>query len=500
MATSFSKRAERGARRARRRGRPGAAETPGPSVALLNLGCPKNLVDGEMMLGLLAEAGHPICMDPDSADVQIVNTCAFIRAAQEESIGEILAAARWRAQSPARRLVVAGCLAQRHGEALLREIPQIDALVGPGRIGEIAAAVSDAWGGAAPAVRLHGFGRPEPWEKRILSGAPHTAYVKIAEGCDHRCAYCLIPDLRGPLRSRPPGEIVEELKRLGEAGAREAVLVAQDTTAYGRDLTPPSSLAVLLKRLLDHDGPEWIRVLYTHPAHWNDELIALFAGCGRLLPYVDLPIQHISDAVLAAMGRGRSGARIRRTITRLRERIPGLVLRTTVMTGHPGEGRREFNELLQFLREFPFDRLGAFAYSPQTHTRSALQPGRPRAQTARRRQEVVLELQRELALPLQRKRRGQVVRVLVEGVRPRDGVLFARSYGEAPEIDGIVRVRLPLPADAAAVELGEFMTVRIVGAGAYDLRAIPVTEVQPARSPAPVSVPECGRRRGKRGR
>jgi ribosomal protein S12 methylthiotransferase len=493
-------RAERATRRARRAAPPGAASGAGTGVALLNLGCPKNLVDGEMMLGLLVEAGYRLCADPADAEVQIVNTCAFIRAAQEESIGEILAAARWREQSPARRLVVAGCLAQRHGEALLREIPQIDALVGPGRIGEIAAAVSDACKRIPRAVRLDGFGRAEPWEKRILSGAPHTAYVKIAEGCDHRCAYCLIPDLRGPLCSRPPDEIVEEVKRLGEAGAREAVLVAQDTTAYGRDLTPRSSLADLLRRLRDHDGPEWIRVLYTHPAHWDDELIAIFAGGGRLLPYVDLPVQHISDAVLAAMGRGRSGARIRRTITRLRERIPGLILRTTVMTGHPGEGRREFNELLQFLREFPFDRLGAFAYSPQSQTRSASQPGRPRLETARRRQAVVLELQRELALPLQRRRRGQVVRVLVEGVRPRDGMLFARSYGEAPEIDGIVRVRLPAPADAAAVELGEFMTVRIVGAGAYDLSAIPVTEAQPDRSPASGPAATCGRRRGKRGR
>ncbi len=496
MATSSSKRAERAAHRPRRRAGPARPL----AVAWLNLGCPKNLIDGEMMLGLLAEAGHRIVTDPADADVQIVNTCAFIRAAQEESIGQILAAARWREQSAQRRLVVAGCLAQLHGNALLREIPQIDALIGPGRITEIAAAVGDAWEGGARGVRLHGFGRPEPWEKRILSGAPHTAYVKIAEGCNHRCAYCLIPSLRGPLRSRPPRTIVEEVKRLGGTGVREVVLIAQDTTAYGRDLAPRSNLADLLRRLLDTDGPEWIRVLYTHPAHWDDDLISLFARGGRLLSYVDLPIQHISDGVLLSMGRGRSSARIRQTIERLRERIPGLILRTTVMTGHPGEGRREFNELLQFLREFPFDRLGAFAYSPQTQTRSALRPACPQPRTAQRRQQVVLELQRELALRLQRRRRGQVVRVLVEGVRPRDGRLFARSYGEAPEIDGIVRVRLSALADAAAVELGEFMTVRIIGADAYDLRAIPVAETQSPRDPETPRAPDCRRRRGKRGR
>jgi ribosomal protein S12 methylthiotransferase len=251
-------------------------------VLFIQLGCPKNIVDGEIMQGLLAEAGCELCVDPDHAEVCVINTCGFIRAAQEESIDEILAAGRWKAAARGRRILVAGCLAQRHGAELLRRLPEVDGLIGPGRLSEVALAVDDIRSGRA-CLRLGGFGEREPWEKRLRGGAPHTAYLKIAEGCDHRCAFCMIPRLRGRQRSRPLAQIVAEAGELAGEGVHEVVLVAQDTTAYGRDLAGCPTLAELLRALLAADGPEWIRVLYTHPAHWSEELIDLFAGGGRLL-------------------------------------------------------------------------------------------------------------------------------------------------------------------------------------------------------------------------
>jgi ribosomal protein S12 methylthiotransferase len=258
---------------------------------------------------------------------------------------------------------------------------------------------------------------------------------------------------------------------------------------------PRSSLAALLRRLLAARGPEWIRVLYTHPAHWSEELIEVFASGGRLLPYVDLPVQHASDRVLAAMGRGRSAGAIRRLVARLRARIPGLVLRTTVMTGHPGEGRREFLELLQFLREFPFDRLGAFAYSPEPGTRAHALPGRPAARTARARRAEVLARQREIALPLQRARVGREVPLLLEGWRSEDRLFVGRSPAEAPEIDGSVFVTLP-PEWRGCAELGGFMSVRLVGADAYDMQAVPV-EAAPGGAGRPAGRAWGGARKGK---
>jgi ribosomal protein S12 methylthiotransferase len=306
--------------------------------------------------------------------------------------------------------------------------------------------------------------------------------VKIAEGCDHHCAYCLIPRLRGPLRSRTPKSIRAEMARLGAEGVAEAILVAQDTTAYGRDLADRPTLAALLRTLRDAPGPAWIRVLYTHPDRWTDELIGLFAEGGRLLPYVDMPIQHCADPVLQAMGRGRAGARIRRLIERLRARVPNLVLRTTLMTGHPGEGAAEHEQLLRFLGEFPFDRLGVFAYSPEVGTPAALLPRVARREALRRRA-AVLRRQREVVLPLQRRRLGESVEVLTEAWDVRHGRLLGRSYGEAPEIDGRVRIRMPRGTNGADIELGEFLSVRIVGAGAYDLDAVP--QAQASESGAP---------------
>jgi ribosomal protein S12 methylthiotransferase len=434
-------------------------------VAFVTLGCPKNEVDTEEMMGLVAAAGFSLVALPEEADVVVVNTCGFVRAAQRESIEQILALAA----GPA-RLIVAGCLAERHGAALRREIPEICGLLGPGRTGAVAAAVAAVLAGEAP-TELGGFDAIDRSRTRHRAGAPHTAYVRISEGCDHRCAYCLIPRLRGPQRSRAPDSLREEMARLGDEGVREAVLVAQDTTAYGRDLPDRPTLAALLRDLREAAGPEWIRVLYTHPDHWTDELIECFAEGGRLLPYIDLPIQHIADPVLHAMGRARSGARIRTLIERLRARVGRLVLRTTVMTGHPGEGPSEFDALLAFLGEFPFDRLGVFAYSPEAETHAARLPRVTRREALRRRGEV-LRRQRDTARLRQQGRVGETTEVLVEAYDARRNRLLGRSYGEAPEIDGRVRIRLPGSLDGESIELGEFMPARIVAAGAYDLEAV----------------------------
>jgi len=441
-------------------------------VAFVTLGCPKNQVDSEEMMGRLAAAGYALAALPEAADIVVVNTCAFVRAAQRESIETVLALAPGSA-----RLVVAGCLAERHGAELMREIPEIAGLLGPGRTGEVAGVVGAVLAGEHP-IELGGFAAVDLSAERVRTGAPHTAYVKIAEGCDHHCRFCLIPRLRGPLRSRSSASIRAELARLGDEGAREAVLVAQDTTAYGRDLAGHPGLPALLRELRDAPGPPWIRLLYTHPARWTDALMRVFAEGGRLLPYIDVPIQHCADPVLQAMGRGRAGARIRRLVERLRARIPRAVLRTTVMTGHPGEGVAEFDELLRFLGEFPFDRLGVFAYSPEAETCGASLPRVARREALHRRAEV-LRRQRELVLPLQRRRVGETLEVLTEAWDARRHRLLGRSYGEAPEIDGWVRIRLPRAADGAEIELGELRPVRIVGAGAYDLDAVFADAVRP---------------------
>jgi ribosomal protein S12 methylthiotransferase len=470
-------------------GRDAAAGAAGPArppaaraavrVCVVTLGCPKNAVDSEEMLAALEARGFRLAFEPEAADAVVVNTCAFIEDAERESVEEILALAALKESGSLRRLIVAGCLAERHGEALFREIPQVDGLVGPGSVTAVADVLAALLGGGRRLTRLGCFAGISAQPQRVRTGAPHTAYVKIAEGCDHRCAFCLIPRLRGPQRSRGPDSIAAELESLAGEGVREAVLIAQDTTAYGRDLPGRPTLAALLERLVSCDGPEWLRLMYTHPAHWDPALDDLLAAGGRLLPYVDLPIQHVADAVLRAMQRGHDGRHVRRLVERLRRRIPGLVLRTTVMTGHPGEGPREFHELLQFLEEFPFDRLGAFAYSPQVDSPDlATIPAASRTEAEERRGQV-LELQSKLAVRTQMTRKGRRLDVLIEGVWPDRDYAIGRSYGEAPEIDGVVHVKRAGVLAEPGVEPGEFLSVRVIGAGPYDLVGVPVG------SPAP---------------
>jgi ribosomal protein S12 methylthiotransferase len=452
-------------------------------VCVLTLGCPKNLVDSEHLMGALERRGYRLVLDPQEADAVVVNTCAFIEDAVRESIEQILEVAELKSTGQLEHLIVAGCLAERHGGELLREMPEVDGAVGPGCLSQVGPLLDRLRAGADGLVSVGTFEGLDAVGPRVRTGSPHTAYVKISEGCDHRCCYCLIPSLRGPQRSRRPQAILAEARALAAEGARELILVAQDTTAYGRDLDEPASLAMLLRSLDDSAGPDWIRVMYTHPRHWNEELIEVFASGRRLVPYVDLPVQHIADPVLKAMGRGHDGRRTRRLVRHLRRAIARLVLRTTVLTGHPGEGPDEFAELLDFLREFPFDRLGAFAYSREDGTRSAeLQPQTSSAVAAERRARV-LELQRGIAFTLQQGRKGAPFDLLVEGVQPEKGYAVGRTYAEAPDVDGVVYLkaaRVPSPAvrhakgdlvagpDLGGVEPGDLVPVRIIGAGPYD--------------------------------
>jgi len=439
------------------------------------LGCPKNQVDSECMLGLLEEQGYEIVAEPGEADVLLVNTCAFIEDAAKESIDQILELAEVKKTGRASRLVVAGCLAERYGGDLLTEIPEVDALIGPGQISRLPGLLADLDRGESGQIWTGCFEDVELPAARVPTGAPHTAYLKISEGCDHRCTFCLIPKLRGPQRSRSPELILAEAQDLAARGVREIVLVAQDTTAYGRDLPGEFSLAGLLRALEDlAEGPEWIRVLYTHPRYWTDDLIATFADGRRLLPYVDMPIQHGTDEMLRAMGRGHSRADLESLLTALRAKVPSIVLRTTVLLGHPGETESDAAELGRLLTEFPFDRLGAFAYSPASGTRSVTFDRQVSPDEAARRQEQILELQRKQAVLLQKRRKGQELRLLVEGVNPEKGFAVTRSFGEAPEIDGNVYLKAPEQIQRAEIEPGDFVWGRVIGAGAYDLAAVPL--------------------------
>ena len=450
-----------------------STDEPRGRVCFLSLGCPKNLVDGEELMARAEQQGYALVPEPDEADIVVINTCAFIADAERESIDEILAIAQMKSAGWRGRLLVAGCLAERHGADLLREIPEIDGLLGPGDLAAIGRLLDDLSRGTRGVIQTGHFTSLDSEPPRVRVGSPHSAYVKISEGCDHRCSFCLIPKLRGPQRSRDVAGIVSEVTNLAAEGVREVVLVAQDTTAYGSDLPGAPTLATLLRELLRTEGPEWIRVLYTHPGHWSEELIEVFAAGGRLLPYVDLPIQHISDPVLRAMGRRHGGADLRALLDTLRRRIARLVLRTTVMTGHPGEGAAEFAELLQLLEEFPFDRLGAFAYSREDGTRAAALEACVSPAEADARREQILELQKRVSGSLQRARVGSELDLLIEGIEVDRGFAVGRTYGEAPEIDGIVYLKAADRVKAGLLEPGDFVPVRIRGAGPYDLVAIP---------------------------
>ncbi len=417
-------------------------------------------------MGLLRSAGMAPAPDRASADVAFINTCAFIADSAQESVDTILEFARDRRDGKIDALVVAGCLAQRYGRSLMEEIPEIDALIGTGDCGLCVEAVQGALRGERPVfVGAPGFLAQEGGP-RVIATPGHFAYLKIAEGCANRCSYCLIPSLRGPARSRPAEAIVREAESLASSGVRELIVIAQDTTAYGHDLYGRPSLARLLRELAGVEGVEWIRVMYTYPSLIDNELIDVLAGEERIVKYLDIPMQHGSDKVLQMMNRRSSREQMIQVCRRLRQRVPGLVIRTSLRVGFPGETDDDFEELLSFIDIVRPERAGVFEFSAEEGTRAYDMPGQVPGEVAASRRGVAMETLARISREFGESRVGSTVRVLVDGPSDEsDLVVEARSYAEAPEVDGKIYIG---DAELAA---GEMADVRIADAGQYDLAA-----------------------------
>jgi ribosomal protein S12 methylthiotransferase len=442
------------------------------TVHFVSLGCPKNRVDTEVMLGHVAGAGHEVVADPAAADVIVVNTCGFIGEAKQESVDAILEMARHKATGRCQRLVVAGCLSQRYPKELAEEMPEVDHFLGTDEVGLIA----DAVDGRTERVRVVETPRYlyDDAAPRRPSQAVHTAYVKIAEGCDRPCAFCIIPKLRGPQRSRAPESVVREAQSLAAAGAKEICLIAQDLTTYGRDLPDGRDpegprLAALLSDLAGVDGLRWIRLHYAYPTAVTDELLGVMAREPRVAKYLDVPLQHIDDAVLKSMRRGHGARVVRELVERVRAQVPNVTLRTTFIVGHPGETDEAFQRLCDFVREADLDRVGVFPYSREEGTVAALLPLRVPSKEGKARQRELLRIQREISKRKLRALRGQELEVLVEG--PSDEseyVLMGRHEGQAPEIDG--QVYLSVMGDEAPRQ-GDLVRARVTHSAEYDLAA-----------------------------
>ncbi len=440
-------------------------------IGVVSLGCPKNLVDTEVMLGLLEQAGHEITADAAAADVLVVNTCAFIDAAKQESVDAILDLARYRRNGRCRRLVVTGCLAQRYRDALVAEIPEVDVVLGTGEVPAIVDAVRGD-GPERPVVSdptyLYGADTP-----RRLATPGHFAYVKVAEGCDYACSFCIIPALRGPYRSRPIDSILREAERLVAGGVREVILVSQDTTFYGIDRGERGALARLLRALDRLDGLHWIRLLYLYPTTLTDDVLAAMAECGKVCRYVDLPLQHVSAPVLHRMRRPGNRRTYEALVRRVRDRVSGVAIRTTFIVGFPGETEEDFAELEAFVADMAFDHVGVFTYSHEEGTAAfALADDVPaRVKAARRRR--LMARQRRLVAAHHRARLGERVQVLVDGPSPEHRlVLQGRLESQAPEIDPVVYLT---DCDATAYAPGSLVEARLVAARGYDLVARPLS-------------------------
>jgi len=434
-------------------------------VYTVSLGCPKNLVDTEIMLGGLARAGWEVTGEPQAAAMLLVNTCAFIEPACKEAVDTILDLARLKEGHPGKRLVVAGCLVQRYGQELIKELPEVDLFLGVNDFPALAEILSCPQGDTAS--RLFHGAPPYAYagvEARHPATPAHLAYLKIAEGCSHRCTFCTIPQIRGPQRSRPLDTLLAEAANLAAAGVRELILVAQDTTAYGREEPGQPGIAALLKELAGIDGFRWVRLLYGHPARISRELLETMAAHPGILPYLDLPIQHGHDDILRLMGRGYGRRDILNAVGRIRKILPGATLRTTVMTGFPGETEAHFQTLVDLIQEVGFDHLGVFLYSPEAGTPAArFTPAVPRRE-ARRRARHLKTLQAKIVRARLKNLVGTVQEVLVEGVSPEsDYLLTSRLASQAPEIDGQVYIT------AGTGRVGEVQAVRLTRALPYDL-------------------------------
>lgn len=433
-------------------------------ILFISLGCDKNLVDSEMMLGMLGEKGFTFTDDEAQADIIVVNTCCFIGDAKEESINTLLQMSELRESGQIRALIAAGCLAQRYQEEIRKEIPQVDAIVGTTAIEDIVTAVEEVLAGQNHNYCKDINEKPVTGHRRMVTTGGHFAYLKIAEGCDKHCTYCIIPKVRGNFRSVPMEDLVAEAKQLAQVGVRELILVAQETTLYGVDLYGRKSLEGLLHELAQIDGILWIRILYCYPEEITDKLIETIATEPKVCHYLDIPIQHASDAVLKRMGRRTDQKELRSMITKLRDRIPDICLRTTLISGFPGETQEDFEELYRFVDEMEFDRLGVFPYSQEEDTPAAVMPDQVEEAVKEARRDELMELQQEIAFEKAADMVGRVLTVMIEGRVADEEAYVARTYRDAPGVDGYLFVNT-----AAELMTGDFVKVLVTGSNEYDL-------------------------------
>lgn len=433
-------------------------------VLFISLGCDKNLVDSEEMLGLLREKGYEMTDDETQADIIVINTCCFIHDAKEESIQSILEMAEYKKSGSCKALLVTGCMAQRYQEEIRQEIPEVDAVLGTTSFEKITEALERALGGD-PFEDYESIDYlPMASAGRILTTGGHYGYLKIAEGCDKHCTYCIIPKLRGRFRSYPMERLLGQARKMAQDGVRELILVAQETTLYGVDLYGEKSLHRLLEELCKIQGIYWIRILYCYPEEIYGELIDVMAREKKICHYLDLPIQHASDSVLRRMGRRTSKAQLAEVVGKLRERIPDIVLRTTLITGFPGETQEDHQELMAFVDEMEFDRLGVFTYSQEEDTPAAAMENQIPEEVKEERQAQLMELQQEISLERGNERIGQELLVMIEGKVADENAYIGRTYGDAPNVDGYIFVQ-----SSEFLMSGVFVKVRVTGALEYDL-------------------------------
>lgn len=433
-------------------------------ILFISLGCDKNLVDSEEMLGLLNSRGYTFTDDETEADVIIINTCCFINDAKEESVQTILEMAEYKKTGKCKALIVTGCMAQRYKQEILDEVSEVDQVLGTTAYEKIVEAVDEALAGSRGVEEKPLSYLPQTDAKRMVTTGGHYAYLKIAEGCNKCCTYCIIPKLRGRYRSVPMERLIDQAKELAAQGVKELILVAQETTVYGVDLYGKKSLHLLLEQLCRISGLRWIRILYCYPEEIYEDLIQTMKREEKICHYLDLPIQHASDAVLRRMGRRTTRANLEQIVTHLREEIPDIVLRTTLIAGFPGETEEQHQEVMEFIDEMEFDRLGVFTYSQEEDTPAASMPDQIDEETKLNWQEELMELQQEIAFDRAEERTGSVVTAMIEGKVADEDAYVARTYGDAPNVDGLLFVQT-----TEELNSGDFVRVRITGAVEYDL-------------------------------
>jgi ribosomal protein S12 methylthiotransferase len=441
-------------------------------VGFVSLGCPKNLVDSEVMMGQLAEAGYEITSNADEAETVVVNTCGFIEAAKQESVEAILEATRLKTEGKARRVIVAGCLVERYRDDLIKELPEVDAFIGTSQINDILKVTDDKTNtrelpllpiGNKTSTYLY-----DEYTPRLRATESHTAFIKIAEGCDRPCAFCSIPSMRGSFRSRRFGSIIEEARNLAKQGVKELVLIAQDSSRYGEDLGEVDALAALIRALGEIDEIEWVRVMYAYPTHISDAFLAAIAETPKAVKYLDMPLQHASRNVLKLMKRGGTRESLEKLIRRVREKVPGIAIRTTFITGFPGETEDDFEELMAFVRNCRFDNVGVFTYSDEEGTPAYDLPDKVDPKLARQRRNCLMKEQAKISKALNKAKIGNTYKVMFEGISQESDLLFqGRLESQTQDIDGYILIN-DMPDDFQP-QMGEIYDVRITEAHEYDL-------------------------------